>query len=403
MGKGRVVSCFFGLSGLIRQIGLEDWKILFENCLSYLADGKGEAEARELPEGVFFYPYRTPEGYLVHLVNGIGERPLRSCQPCHGLCFGLRVGQRDVESVDCVLEDIKVQWRRDGEMLAITLECLHVWQLIRIKWQEAMEEWAGGHRRDIEWYRITCGISMPVWMLTGMWNIWRNLEPMSVWWAAEASRRFIPQGWSARRPALIWGMISLESFWQGVMKTRSVWSRGLISVRHTASFWTRIRNGSAGRPWAIPCCFTTRRRPAWTVPINRSSPWKSWKRWSRSIRWTESFLICSAIRPMITADATWESASVRAANGVSLNTAVWSFPQGRKRQIRPFGDIRNLKEIPQPGCLIRSIGRWSSGIPRQRYARTVTKVWILWETSPTQRWTDRSPSGWWRARTMSPV
>ena len=140
VGKGRVVSCFFGLSGLIRQIGLEDWKILFENCLSYLADGKGEAEARELPEGVFFYPYRTPEGYLVHLVNGIGERPLRSCQPCHGLCFGLRVGQRDVESVDCVLEDIKVQWRRDGEMLTITLECLHVWQLIRIKWQEAMEE-----------------------------------------------------------------------------------------------------------------------------------------------------------------------------------------------------------------------------------------------------------------------
>ena len=140
VGKGRVVSCFFGLSGLIRQIGLEDWKILFENCLSYLADGKGEAEARELPEGVFFYPYRTPEGYLVHLVNGIGERPLRSCQPCHGLCFGLRVGQRDVESVDCVLEDIKVQWRRDGEMLTVTLECLHVWQLIRIKWREAMEE-----------------------------------------------------------------------------------------------------------------------------------------------------------------------------------------------------------------------------------------------------------------------
>ena len=62
VGKGRVVSCFFGLSGLIRQIGLEDWKILFENCLSYLADGKGEAEARELPEGVFFLSLQDTGG-----------------------------------------------------------------------------------------------------------------------------------------------------------------------------------------------------------------------------------------------------------------------------------------------------------------------------------------------------
>lgn len=140
IGKGRVLSCFFGLSGLIRQIGLEDWKILFENCFSYLADGSGTLEAQELPEGVFIYPYRTPEGYLVHLVNGIGERPLRSCHPAYGLCFGIKVGERDVERVDGALEDTKVQWRRDGGMLTVTLECLQVWQLIRIKCREVTKE-----------------------------------------------------------------------------------------------------------------------------------------------------------------------------------------------------------------------------------------------------------------------
>jgi hypothetical protein len=140
IARGKVLSCFFDLSGLIGQIGLADWKILFENCFSYLTEGKGGLNARELPEGVFIYPYRTREAYLIHLVNGIGERPLRSCQPCYRLGFQVRVGERAVKSVDCVLEDTRAGWQRDGDMLTVTLESLHVWELVRIRWKEMKEE-----------------------------------------------------------------------------------------------------------------------------------------------------------------------------------------------------------------------------------------------------------------------
>lgn len=77
---------------------------------------------------------------MIHLVNGIGERPLRSCQPCYRLVFQVRVGERAVERVDCVLEDTRAEWQRDGDMLTITLESLQVWELIRIRWKERTEE-----------------------------------------------------------------------------------------------------------------------------------------------------------------------------------------------------------------------------------------------------------------------
>lgn len=140
IGRGGVLSCFFDLTGLIRQIGLEDWKILFENCFSYLSDGERDLNAQALPEGVFIYPYKMREGYLIHLVNGIGERPLRSSQPCHGLSFQVKAGKRKVSGADGVLEGAQVRWREDGDMLTITLECLHVWELVRIRWKETTEE-----------------------------------------------------------------------------------------------------------------------------------------------------------------------------------------------------------------------------------------------------------------------
>lgn len=133
IGKGKVLSCFFGLSGLIHTIGLEDWKILFENCFSYL-EGSGRSLVLEkLPEGVCIYPYRTPKGYLIHLVNGIGERPLRCCHPCCRLRFQVRTGGTDVREVSSVLENQRIEWKKNDEMLDITLECLHVWDMIRIE------------------------------------------------------------------------------------------------------------------------------------------------------------------------------------------------------------------------------------------------------------------------------
>ena len=52
----------------------------------------------------------------------------------------MRVGERAVKSVDCVLEDTRAGWQRDGDMLTVTLESLHVWELVRIRWKEMKEE-----------------------------------------------------------------------------------------------------------------------------------------------------------------------------------------------------------------------------------------------------------------------
>ncbi len=95
VGKGRVLTGFFELSRLMLEIGLEDQKQLFGNCISYLNGEETEFDGALLPEGIFAYPYRAGEKFLVHLVNGVGSRPLKNTvEPSSGVCSqGLEGGE----------------------------------------------------------------------------------------------------------------------------------------------------------------------------------------------------------------------------------------------------------------------------------------------------------------------
>lgn len=131
IGRGRVLTAFFDLSRLLLEIGLEDQKLLFENCISWLNGERAAFDGRELPEGVFSYPYRAGERLLVHLVNGIGSRPLKSCIPCGPLSFSVRAWKKErISRVYSALDAGAVSWEESGNSIRIRLESLQVWDII---------------------------------------------------------------------------------------------------------------------------------------------------------------------------------------------------------------------------------------------------------------------------------
>ena len=133
IGKGRVLTGFFELSWLMLQIGLEDQKQLFENCISYLSDGDKSFNAVKLPEGIFVYAYRTDSKFRIHLVNGIGNRPLRNTVVCHQLEMEVSADrwQKDkISRIYSALEGTHVSWEEKGGRVWIQLESLRVWDII---------------------------------------------------------------------------------------------------------------------------------------------------------------------------------------------------------------------------------------------------------------------------------
>lgn len=136
IGEGRVLTGFFELSRLMRQIGLEDQKQLFGNCISYLQGREKSFNAEKLPEGIFVYPYRTDNKFLIHLVNGIGSRPLCNTVVCHQLEVEVSAGiwrKGRISRVYSALEGTHVSWKEKDGRIRIQLESLRVWDIIVVE------------------------------------------------------------------------------------------------------------------------------------------------------------------------------------------------------------------------------------------------------------------------------
>lgn len=132
--KGRVISAFFGLSELIRTVGHADDQMVFENCVKRLLGEKWRLEAGELPAGVFVYHWKDGKKDWIHLVNGIGSRPLRSTYVCRELRFCMKAA-KEVLSVRSVLDGAAVEWSLCGDRLEICVSELKVWDMIEIEWK----------------------------------------------------------------------------------------------------------------------------------------------------------------------------------------------------------------------------------------------------------------------------
>ena len=132
LGEGRIMTCCFSLSELIWKIGLEDPKLLFENCIRELMGEDREIDAENLPENVYVYGWEKENEKLLHFVNVDGQRPVRQVHPWQKLVFRIKENKR-VESVESILEGERLIWEQTDGWLQIELEQLKIWDMIAIR------------------------------------------------------------------------------------------------------------------------------------------------------------------------------------------------------------------------------------------------------------------------------
>ncbi len=134
MGNGRVMGIFFELSILNNTYRLKDHRELLNNCIKFMVGEKEKADFSELPDDVYVYAYRNKANRMIHLVNGIGERPLNQNISCQNISFKYFIGKESkVSNVISVLDNQELTWEKDNQWITIHLKQLNVWDMILIE------------------------------------------------------------------------------------------------------------------------------------------------------------------------------------------------------------------------------------------------------------------------------
>ena len=128
-GKGQSLLLPFSLGVLTRECRMADHYVLMRNCVNAVLGG-GLMFRMNAPAGVTAALYRSESGYLLHLVNGVGARPLASSVPLADLSFTLKV--KPVGAVRSVIEQNGVEWEHRGDRLYCKINRLELWDMIAI-------------------------------------------------------------------------------------------------------------------------------------------------------------------------------------------------------------------------------------------------------------------------------
>lgn len=127
---GKVMLLPFEFSKLAMQYGFEDYYRLAENFLTILL-GEDKLIATELVKGIQVTVYENKKRILIHIVNGIGERPLVNQIPYYNFKIQVKLPEGfSVKTVYSELEQKTVNFSINQGRVSIDLSCLGYWDML---------------------------------------------------------------------------------------------------------------------------------------------------------------------------------------------------------------------------------------------------------------------------------
>ena len=130
-GKGKVLFVGYEAGRMIEEYALKDMFSMIEACAEYMLGDRKELFV-QAPGRVMLSVFKKGKTKLIHLVNGIGQRPLMETVPCAGIVLELPTQGRQITDVKAVISGQQVQWEVKENRLRVTLPWLEVWEMIRI-------------------------------------------------------------------------------------------------------------------------------------------------------------------------------------------------------------------------------------------------------------------------------
>lgn len=133
-GKGKVLTLTFSLSELVLDYHLADHYLLLRNCLDFLLGDAKEFQMKENVAGILASVYHNGKSILVHLINGIGQRPLINPVPYYNACFTVRIPEgMQINKVSSVIEQEEVTYLQQDNKICVNLKKLNIWNMIYIE------------------------------------------------------------------------------------------------------------------------------------------------------------------------------------------------------------------------------------------------------------------------------
>jgi hypothetical protein len=134
-GKGSVLFVAFQASRLVTDYGMRDNIQFMANCVDRISADQKRI-ATDAPMGVQMSAFEKDGTLLVHLVNGIGQRPLMECVPCRAITVSVNIpAGKTVASVESMLEKNAPEWKAEGGSVKIVVPVLNVWEALRIQFK----------------------------------------------------------------------------------------------------------------------------------------------------------------------------------------------------------------------------------------------------------------------------
>lgn len=130
--KGKVMFIPYEPSRLIREYALDDMFTMIRGYVEYML-GDDKKIALYAPKRIILSVFGKEDVLMLHLVNGIGQRPLQDTVPCYHIKAEIKLSGRKVKTVVSRIAQCGVDFTVDGDLLSVNLERLDTWDMLLIK------------------------------------------------------------------------------------------------------------------------------------------------------------------------------------------------------------------------------------------------------------------------------
>ncbi len=131
--KGRILFLAFESGKLALEYKISDYYQLMNNCLTYML-GNNKQFFMEPVNGLQAVVYGKEDNVMIHLVNGIGQRPLADNIPVFNLKLRVKaISPKKLTGVTSLIGRQNVTWEEKDGYLNINLQRLDIWDMILIQ------------------------------------------------------------------------------------------------------------------------------------------------------------------------------------------------------------------------------------------------------------------------------
>lgn len=131
-GAGKVMFVSYEPSKQIREYAMEDMYTMIRGYVEYLL-GDDQMVSLAAPSRVMMSVFKKNSTLMVHLINGIGQRPLQNTIPCYHLKLQVRLDGKSVQTVVSKIAQEKITYQVQNDVLMVDLEKLDVWDMLLIE------------------------------------------------------------------------------------------------------------------------------------------------------------------------------------------------------------------------------------------------------------------------------